>query len=474
MALSSAIVWETRASVGSDSNGGGFAAGASGTDFSQQNAAQVNINNSTITTSITGTTVTFTAGYTPTSADVGNIVQFLTGTNVVTGFYQITAQTSTTWTLDRTPLSSGTTTNATAKMGGALATLGALASAMVASNKAYVTGSFTATATITFAQSVATPSSAAPHTRLIGYGSTRTDGLMATLTLSTNAGLTGINATGTGFAVENLTVDAATLATSTCIALAGQFSYARRSTVKNFTTAGITFGGGSTSAWFVEATGGTAAAAAAINMASQNNTLVVGCNVHDNACTGIVTGSTCMIEMNLVTNNSGASSDGISFTWGCCVLRNTIHNNGRDGIRMQQDIRTPPTILNNVLTNNGGFGLNNASGNPLPALQAYDGNAFFNNTSGARASLDSITGIYGVAPYTNVHDVTLTGSPYIGPTTGTSANFGLNNTVGAGAACRTSGTPGTWMGNSGTTTFLDVGAVQHVSTGSPGIIMATG
>src|SRR5947209_15754292 len=122
MAISANTVFEIR-TTGSDNNGGGFVTGASGTDFSQQDTAQVNIDNATITTSITTTTVTFSAGYTPTAADIGNIVQFLTGTNVTAGFYQITAQTATTWTLDRTPLSAGTTTNATAKMGGGLASL---------------------------------------------------------------------------------------------------------------------------------------------------------------------------------------------------------------------------------------------------------------------------------------------------------------------------------------------------------------
>src|SRR5205085_834963 len=69
MALSSSIVWETRASGASDNNGGGFKAGATGTDRSQQNSAQVVIDNSTITTSITTNVITFTGGYTATSAN---------------------------------------------------------------------------------------------------------------------------------------------------------------------------------------------------------------------------------------------------------------------------------------------------------------------------------------------------------------------------------------------------------------------
>src|SRR5436189_2326442 len=133
MALSNSIVWETRASGASDSNGGGFKAGAAGTDRSMQNAAHVAIDNATITTSITTNVITFTgATYTPTSADVGNVVQMLTGTNVTAGFYEITAQGATTWTVDRNVVTSGTTVNATGNMGGALATLGKLSGILTA------------------------------------------------------------------------------------------------------------------------------------------------------------------------------------------------------------------------------------------------------------------------------------------------------------------------------------------------------
>jgi hypothetical protein len=147
------------------------------------------------------------------------------------------------------------------------------------------------------------------------------------------------------------------------------------------------------------------------------------------------------------------------------VRNNTVHNNGRHGINNTGGIPTAWVVLNNILTSNGGYGLVGGPTTALPADPAYDGNAYYNNTSGARNNLDSTTGIYGVAAYTNTHDVTLTGSPYVGGTTGSTANFGLNNTVGAGAACRAVGVPAAWPGNSGTTGFLDMGAVQHQDSG---------
>ena len=119
---------------GSDNNGGGYVAGGTGTNRSRQSAAQVVIDNSVITASITTTTITFTGGYTPSSVDKDNIVQMLTGTNVTPGFYQITNTGATTWTMDRNVVTSGTTTDATGNMGGALLSPGKAAGAKVQGN----------------------------------------------------------------------------------------------------------------------------------------------------------------------------------------------------------------------------------------------------------------------------------------------------------------------------------------------------
>lgn len=476
MAISSATVWECRSSGASDNNGGGFVAGAAGTDFSQQNSAQVVINNSTITTSITANVVTFTAGYTPTAADVGNLVQMLTGTNVTPGWYQITSQTSTTWTVTgavNLP-TSGTTTNATGNMGGALATLTKLSGAMVVGNKAFCTGAFTTTATITFAQSQNTPSGAAPPTRIIGYGSVRGDSGHASLTLSTNTGMVGLNASGHGCWFEQWDVDCANLGTSIGIAVGGNnYCAVKMCMVKNFTSAGIRVTGTFNSVQDCEVTGGTSAATAAISGSAAVLPTVFRCHVHDNACTGVAVGNDAPVFENIIVNNSGATSDGLQTAFACVVEFNTIHGNGRHGINQTTVQMNPLNIRNNLITNSGGFGIVGAT-SPIPAMVDFDGNAFFNNTSGNRSNMDSTTGIFGVVPYTNVNDVVLTVSPYVGPTTGSTANFALNNTAGGGAAARASANPKQWPGLTGTTSFRDMGAVQHKDSGIPSIIMATG
>jgi hypothetical protein len=466
-ALSVGDVWEVRAATGNDNNGGAFKIGATGTDRSQQNAAQVVIDNAVITTSITANVITFT-GYVPTAADVGNVVHMLTGTNVTAGFYEITAQSATTWTVTGGVAlpTSGTTTNATGNMGGALATLGTLSGAMVGSNRAYVTGSFTSTTTTTFAQNVSTPTTATPYTRLIGYGAARGDAGTATLTLSTNTGLTGIAITASGFSIEQIVIDCATLGTSTGISLAAasQQPRVRNCKISNFTVNGILT---SSSNYQLiednEITGGTAAATAAISMGAGIGA-IMRCYIHDNTCSGIILG-TCQggFFYNIIANNLGATSDGVSCTHGQQIENNTIHGNGRDGIHNTGSNNFGGMWRDNLLTSNGvsaaGYGLNN-SGGSLPAEPEFDGNAYWNNATGARNNADNVTGVYAYLPYTNSRDQILTANPYVGPTSGGSANFSLNNVPGGGRSCRGAGTPGAFPGLTATVGFEDLGAVQ--------------
>ncbi len=466
-ALSSATVWEVRASGAgvSDNNGGAAVGGIAGeVDRSQQNGPQVAIDNSAITTTITANVITFTGShYTVLAGDVGNIVHMLTGTNVTAGWYQISSVgtgLNGTWTVTgavNLP-TSGTTTNATGNMGGALLTLSKLAGAMIASNKAYVTGAFTSTTTNTFAQNVAQPASATPYTRLIGYGAARGDTGHATLTLSTNTGLTGIACTGLGFSVEQVDVDCGSLGTSTGISQIG-FSRVINSKISNFTVFGLSNTAGENGLFFLcEVTGGTAAASWAVDVTS-GTASVVQCNVHDNVSPGIFITSNCWAIGNLVTNNSGASSDGIkcSNAWG--VINNTVHGNGRNGIQFT-DVLGPIICKDNLLTSNAGWGINDTS-NTEPATYWIDGNAFYNNTLGTINNFSKVTGIDSVTPYTFALNITLSVSPFIGPTTGSTANFGLNNAATGGRLCRGKGVLPTWPGNTGTTGFADLGAAQH-------------
>jgi hypothetical protein len=127
MSISISTVWEIRQN-GSDTNGGGYVSGGSGTDYSQQAAAQIAVTNAVTngTTTITSATANFT------SAHQDNLAYIAGGTGAITGdWYQVISVTnSTTIVVDRaTGLTAGT--GVTFNLGGALATPGVLTNALV-------------------------------------------------------------------------------------------------------------------------------------------------------------------------------------------------------------------------------------------------------------------------------------------------------------------------------------------------------
>lgn len=134
MALSAFIIWECR-TTGASTNGGGFKSGASGTDWSQQDAAQYSV-----TDGVTAGTTTITSATANFGTDVvGNIIYVSGGTGSVTAArYEITGRTnSTTITVDRsTGLTAGT--GVTLKIGGAVDSPVTINSAVVAGNIIYI------------------------------------------------------------------------------------------------------------------------------------------------------------------------------------------------------------------------------------------------------------------------------------------------------------------------------------------------
>jgi hypothetical protein len=470
MALSTAQVWEVRGS-GSDSNGGGFKAGATGTDRSQQDAAQVVIDNATITTSIAANVITFT-GYTPTSADVGNVVQMATGTNVTAGFYEITAQTPTTWTVTGAAAlpTSGTTTNATGSMGGALQTLGKLSGAMVASNKAFIkSGTYGITTGVTFAQTCS-PSRTVPPTELVGYNATRGDTVFGTgaanrPTIATNAAsLTALTFSGTGVIVRNLIVATGSSIPQIGMLFSGGGHVCHNNKIANFSQYGVRVGGATGGvATYNEITGGVAATAA---LSTIFGAMGFSYNyIHDSAAVGIAGAGNGRIDGNVIANMSGASSDGIQTINSDAVTFNTIYNSGRHGIAITNAAYENLWIKGNVLHSNGGFGLTHITGAGVEARPDWDGNAFYNNTSGSRNNLDdtSTNPAHGVAPYTNTLDVPLA-SPNDPLTNAAGGDFTLNATSGRGALLRGTA-PGAALPGLTQAGYRDFGAFQSQPSG---------
>jgi len=108
---------------GDDLNGGGFNSASSGTNYSLQTSAQLSLSDCATSGSGVATLTSALGGFT--SAMVGNIIQLSSGTNLTTGWYEITAYTDTnTVTLDRAPDDGvGGVSLAVGKVGGALASL---------------------------------------------------------------------------------------------------------------------------------------------------------------------------------------------------------------------------------------------------------------------------------------------------------------------------------------------------------------
>lgn len=142
MAANPTAVWRVRPS-GNDNNGGGYDAGiaSAGTDYSQQNAAQVTQSGGTVSTA----TVTLTdTGAAFTSALIGNGIR-VSGTGITTTYTYITAvPTGTTLTLQTSPGTTGT--SVTYSIGGGWATIHTNTTStgpLVAGNTCYILGTGT-------------------------------------------------------------------------------------------------------------------------------------------------------------------------------------------------------------------------------------------------------------------------------------------------------------------------------------------
>ena len=120
MALSYDLDWEIR-TTGDNTNGGAYKRTGTGTDYSQQDAAELSLTDCATASAGSTTLTSSTGGFT--AAMVGNTINISSGTNITAGFYEITGYTDTnTVTIDRAPDDGvGGISGATGKVGGALA-----------------------------------------------------------------------------------------------------------------------------------------------------------------------------------------------------------------------------------------------------------------------------------------------------------------------------------------------------------------
>lgn len=451
MALPAGTQWEVRID-GSDSNGGGFVAGSSGTDRSQQSAAQATLSAASVVHSTTTQINVALGDYTVTAADVGNLLQ-ITGGTATAGFYQITAADvpNNRWTMDRSVGTAGQTV--IGNMGGALGSPGMVAGRQVSGNTVWIRYSATTydisstTANISGGR-IAPP---IPALRWEGYETVRGDlstnrprirSLVATTTMFSLSSTTGI--------FGNFILDAAGQAGIICMGAAanttthrvkaisgtsasGSFSCASGSalllcSVQGGTAPGFRMSGSTLTACAVNNCGGIAYE----SLAGRNTCVFCvadsgTANVASYANTGATSQLQC-INCDSYGHRAGTSSNGFT-------------NSGTAGSMMQ---------VNCLAEFNAGTGF--GPGNT---------NHAFNCTSHLNATNfnASVIQFGSVVP-------TAAGSVFADAA---ARNFVLNNTAGAGAVLRGAAIPGTMPDVISSIGFLDVGALQHESVASSAV-----
>ena len=177
MAISAATIWEVR-TTGNQNNGGGFVAGATGTDYSQQDDAEDSGTDLACADGDLASPVITSATHNFIAADVGNIIHITAGTGWTAGWYEIVSVDTNAATLDRACGTDGAKTGGTWYLGGAFAITGNLASdffgatAKTAGNTVYIKNGTHALGETISAGADGTTS--API-KVIGYKSTRGD-----------------------------------------------------------------------------------------------------------------------------------------------------------------------------------------------------------------------------------------------------------------------------------------------------------
>jgi hypothetical protein len=454
MALAATVVLELR-TTGSDTNGGGFKTGASGTDWSQQDAAQY-----AVADAVTNGTTTITSATANFGTDVvGNLLYIVGGTGSITGdWYEITARTdSSTITVDRsTGLTSGT--DATLNIGGALVSPGQTAAV---ANKTAGIDVWQKAGTYTLTSSTANiaggrvnlsagGASAANVTKWEGYQTTRGDkGTRPVISAGAVTSVTLFTAAQLWVVVDNLIFDGNSGASTTGFSVTASRTAVRRLHAQNTTAKGLNLESGCF-AYRCTATG--CSGTSAIHLGNVSGQVVMNCEAYGNTIHGFNAEALNWTLIRCISSgNTGGSTDGFVISSTGSTLESCVaYGNGRHGFSFS------PL---------GTIGVTNcvAEGNTNTGFKASSvgQNIFLANC----AAVNNSTANYDTTNLPNRTDC-LTGSASYFTDPG-SGDFSLNNTAGGGAAARAAGTPGV-MPRGTTTGYRDIGVAQHQDAGGSG------
>jgi hypothetical protein len=465
MAFQTTVQWDVR-TTGSDSNGGGFdpVSGVPGTDFSQQDAAQIAFTDLVIDAA-TNTKCT-SAAHPFGATHVGNFINITAGTGFTVQRVQILSVSGVIATVDKSLGTLGST-GGTGNLGGGLLTLATAVSNAVTENVVNIkTGTYTLTVAITGLPASAT---------FRGYNASHgDDGARPTITTATNS-VNLIELANSRLAVDNIiftntagtpgdgihakTVNNSALQVRKCKftgfawALNGNFGvdwsfsplFLKECEFTACTSGGVqnSFGGTITDCYFhditndgikslSEATTGPTAAWYC------NRTIFARCgNGFEQTQGG--TAQPCQFERCVFAFGSG---DGIKFASSGLLTHNLN------------------AIENCVFYGNTGKGINQPVAGP--ALFFNRTNAYGSNTGGDHPNVPAGTG-----------DVTLSANPF---TDGTGVaghdDWSLNGNP-AGLALRGAGFPGVLGVGTPSTGFQDINPIQHQDAGGGTTVVQT-
>jgi hypothetical protein len=444
---------------GSDNNGGGWIEGGTGTDYSNQAAAQYSLTGLT-TTGASAVILTAAA-----SADmVSNLIQILTGTNFILGFYRIlSVVVGVSITVDRNA-TTGVGAAGTGSIGGSLLTIQKAFAALPAGCQTYAKGTFSNTAAIVLP--ALTNDNTFPA-RLTGFTATIGDGGRCTLTTATNSiNVIDLNAQ-IGWQFSNLRITSTAVTPGDGVHALSGGANARAITFINCRIDHVNVGinGNFQIDWGIEF---LTLVATEIDHCVSNGYQnsyggkEIGCYIHENGGHGFAYsgGSQGGLSLDAVASthwkNTGNGFDDSINTGipgavprvfsiqNCDIVDNAtgVNITGGGGTNSEQGL----TLVNCIIYGNT-LGVDTHTATMIIAV---DQNNAYKNTT------DVSGWIKGAG------DVTLTGDPFNGRT---SNDFSLNNTAGAGAACKAAGYPGVTAFGTG---HIDIGALQSASGGGGG------
>lgn len=437
--------WEIRSTAtASNVNGCAFATGASGMDFSQQDAPQATTTAATVVNAVT-TIIDVDAGdYTVTANDVGNFFHE-TGGTATDGWYHITAvdTMNNQWTVDRAIGSAGQTV--VGRMGGACNALNStLLNVFVASNHVWIKDQGAAYAVAAAITNV----NASDYLQISGYTTTRGDCDKPTLqaTAGSITMLTISNASGDGLVTECLIFDGNGQASIAGVAGTGGFKTWRNLEFDDFASTAVAIQSGTAENILITNQRGGSAVVCSGSNSKMSNIVVLDPAAGASHTFNLAANSQCFGEWLVAEERNTANTN--------CYL-----------IGSQSG-----SLVNSVCYNAGNFGFAYTCGSNcgqftvLNSIVDTAATACF-GVSGAASAVPfqiNYNGVFCTTNYSGIsagpNDVDLSASPFVSA----GSDYALNNTAGGGAALKNVGFPGTTSAGEG---FMSIGTYQPQGTG---------